>query len=103
MNKVQRVDLCDFETDLNNIEHEKNEMEKLKLNVHLFNAFFKTKLSVIEQRVADNNIKNEAKYNRSYCPTFMHFIKSCLPEMASRSGVLLGSLERYKENSKQKQ
>ena len=103
MNNVQRVDLCDFETDSNNIEQEKNETAKLKLNVHPFNAFFKTQLSVIEQRVADDDIKNEAKDNRSYCPTFMHFIKSYLPEMALWSGVLLGSLERYKENSKQKQ
>ena len=52
--------------------------------------------------MADDNIENEAKDNRSYWPTFMDSIKSYLPEMALWSGVLLGSLEQYKENSGRK-
>ena len=41
------------------------------------------------------NINKKLKDNRSYCPKFMEFMKSYLPEMA----LWLGLLEHYKENN----
>ena len=82
MNKDHRVDVSNFQMDSDNMKLGKDEIASLRLNVNPFNTFFKKKLSVVEQIVADDNIENEAKDNRSYCPTFMDFVKSYLPEMA---------------------
>ncbi|CAB4035484.1 kDa in NOF-FB transposable element, partial [Paramuricea clavata] len=101
MNVEREIKLSNFETKPNELDEGKEDLLQVKSNANPFNTFFKNKLSVVVLNVEKDSIQNinkKLKDNRSYCPKFMEFLKSYLPEMALWSGVLLGSLERYKEN-----
>ena len=102
MNVEREIKLSNFETKPNELDEGKEDLLQVKSNANLFKSFFKDKLSVVVLNVEKDGIENinkKLKDNRSYCPKFMEFMKSYLPEMALWSGVLLGSLERYKENA----
>ena len=65
-----------------------------------FVKYFDEKLCRIKKRL-ENNVKhfNGGDANRSYCPQFVIFIMKYLKEMPLWSGVLLGRLDRYQEDS----
>lgn len=58
--------------------------------------------AAFKKRASDKNekeISDECQPNRSYCPDFFAIIESYLSEMPLWSGVLLGSLDRYIDES----
>jgi hypothetical protein len=102
MDEDKDIDLSKFETKPNDVEQENDELPCSKMHSNPFTALFKNKLLFIEQTVEQDQMEYNDdlnQRNRCYCPKFMDFIKSYIPEMALWSGVMLGSLQRYSGNS----
>ena len=98
MNAEREIKLSNFETKPNELDEGKEDLLQVKSNANPLNSFLKDKLFVVVLNVDKDGIENinkKLKDNRSYCPKFMEFMKSYLPEMA----LWLGLLEHYKENN----
>ena len=64
-----------------------------------FNKHFEGMIKDIGDKISNTSDGQNTKSNRSCCPQFFRFIQSYLPEMPLWSGVLLGSLDRYKKTT----
>ncbi len=103
MNKDCEINLTDFKSQKEDVTIQGNE-ESIDDETKYGNPFidyFEKKVSSIETRLKQDTmqVSDELKDNRSYCPEFFIFIKKYLPEMPLRSGVLLGRLEHYRDDS----
>ena len=103
MNKDCEINLTDFKSQKEDVTFQGNE-ESIDEETKYGNPFidyFEKKISSIETRLKQDTMQasDELKDNRSYCPEFLIFIKKYLQEMPLWSGVLLGRLERYRDDS----
>ena len=104
MKKDCEIDLANFEKEIEDVtlqSHEEDIACKAKRG-NPFNNYFDKKLHDIEIRKDAVQVSNREKDNRSYCPEFLLFIKKYVVEMPLWSGVLLGRLERYRDDCNEK-
>ena len=104
MKKDCEIDLANFEKEIEDVtlqSHEEGIACKAKRG-NPFNNYFDKKLHDIEIRKDVVQVSNREKDNRSYCPEFFLFIKKYVVEMPLWSGVLLGRLERYRDDCNEK-
>ena len=104
MKKDCEIDLANFEEEIDDVtlqSHEEDIACEAKRG-NPFNNYFDKKLHDMEIRKDVVQVSNREKDNRSYCPEFLLFIKKYVVEMPLWSGVLLGRLERYRDNYNEK-
>ena len=83
-------------------EDEDGENPNGEVHNNPFNNCYIKLTATCKKSTTDNNekeISDECQPNRSYCPDFFAIIESYLPEMPLWSGILLGSLDRYVDES----
>jgi ubiquitin C-terminal hydrolase len=100
MNKNGEINLKDFETEVEDVTVQRQEDDIVDRTErgNPFSDYFNKKLNDIEMRMDAIQDSENERDNRSYCPQFLVFIKRYVVEMPLWSGVLLGKLDRYRED-----